>query len=46
LQCDRVAIYRLNSELSGEFIAESVGNEWVKVVEPGIKTVWEDTHLQ
>lgn len=46
LQCDRVAIYRFNSDWSGEFIAESVGNEWVKVVGPGIKTVWEDTHLQ
>lgn len=46
LQCDRVAIYRFNPDWSGEFIAESVGSEWVKVVGPGIKIVWEDTHLQ
>lgn len=46
LKCDRVAVYRFNPDWSGEFVAESVGNGWVKVVGPGIKTVWEDTHLQ
>ena len=46
LKADRVAVYRFNSNWSGEFIAESVGSGWVKLVGPDIKTVWEDTHLQ
>ncbi|WP_066424820.1 GAF domain-containing protein [Anabaena sp. 4-3] len=46
LRCDRVAVYRFNPDWSGEFIAESVGHLWVKLVGPDIKTVWEDTHLQ
>ncbi|MBD2664851.1 methyl-accepting chemotaxis sensory transducer with phytochrome sensor [Richelia sinica FACHB-800] len=46
LRCDRVGIYRFNPDWSGEFIAESVGTGWVKLVGPDIKTVWEDTHLQ
>ncbi|MUH00511.1 GAF domain-containing protein [Scytonema sp. UIC 10036] len=46
LRCDRVAVYRFNPDWSGEFLAESVGSGWVKLVGPDIKTVWEDTHLQ
>ncbi|YAF98434.1 MAG: GAF domain-containing protein [Nodularia sp. CChRGM 3473] len=46
LRCDRVAVFRFNSDWSGEFVAESVGNNWVKLVGPDIKTVWEDTYLQ
>jgi len=46
LKADRVAVYRFNPDWSGEFIAESVGSGWVKLVESGIKTVWDDTHLQ
>ncbi|ABA23383.1 chemotaxis sensory transducer, Phytochrome sensor [Trichormus variabilis ATCC 29413] len=46
LKCDRVAVYRFNPDWSGEFVAESVGSGWVKLVGPDIKTVWEDTHLQ
>ncbi|MBD2409181.1 chemotaxis protein [Nostoc calcicola FACHB-389] len=46
LRCDRVAVYRFNHDWSGEFVAESVGHNWVKLVGPDIKTVWEDTHLQ
>ncbi|MDZ7952401.1 GAF domain-containing protein [Nostoc sp. DedQUE09] len=46
LRCDRVAVYRFNPNWSGEFIAESAGHLWVKLVGPDIKTVWEDTHLQ
>ncbi|MEH1784224.1 MAG: GAF domain-containing protein [Nostoc sp.] len=46
LQCDRVAVYRFNPNWSGEFVAESAGHLWVKLVGPDIKTVWEDTHLQ
>ncbi|MBD2507837.1 GAF domain-containing protein [Nostoc muscorum FACHB-395] len=46
LRCDRVAVYRFNPNWTGEFVAESVGHNWVKLVGPDIKTVWEDTHLQ
>ncbi|MHC5596814.1 MAG: GAF domain-containing protein [Nostoc sp.] len=46
LKCDRVAVYRFNPNWSGDFVAESVGHNWVKLVGPDIKTVWEDTHLQ
>jgi methyl-accepting chemotaxis protein PixJ len=46
LRCDRVGVYRFNPDWSGEFVAESVGNNWVKLVGPGIKTIWADTHLQ
>jgi methyl-accepting chemotaxis protein PixJ len=34
LQCDRVGVYRLNEDWSGEFIAEPVGAGWVAVVSP------------
>ena len=46
LQCDRLAVYRFNPDWGGEFIAESVSREWVALVGPNIKTVWEDEHLQ
>ncbi|MEL6457193.1 MAG: GAF domain-containing protein [Cyanobacteria bacterium J06621_15] len=46
IECDRLAVYRFNADWSGEFVAESVANGWVPLVGPGIKTVWEDTHLQ
>ncbi|MEH2267322.1 MAG: GAF domain-containing protein [Nostoc sp.] len=46
LRCDRVAVYRFNADWSGEFVSESVGHGWVRLVGPDIKTVWEDTHLQ
>ncbi len=32
INCDRVAIYRFNSDWSGEFVAESVGGEWVPLL--------------
>jgi methyl-accepting chemotaxis protein PixJ len=46
LRCDRIAVYRFNSDWSGEFIAESVGHHWVKLVGVDIKTVWEDSYIQ
>ncbi len=33
LRCDRVGIYRFNPDWSGGFVAESVGSEWVKLLE-------------
>ncbi|MDZ7957802.1 MAG: GAF domain-containing protein [Aulosira sp. DedQUE10] len=46
LQCDRASIYRFNPDWSGEFVAESVGFGWVKLVGPDQKTVWADTQVQ
>ncbi|NJR49916.1 MAG: GAF domain-containing protein [Leptolyngbyaceae cyanobacterium CSU_1_3] len=46
LRADRVSVYRFNPDWSGEFIAESAGSSWVKLVTPDHKTAWEDTHLQ
>ncbi|MEB3338936.1 MAG: PAS domain S-box protein, partial [Leptolyngbyaceae bacterium] len=46
LQVDRVAVYRFNSDWNGDFIAESVDTGWVKLVEPDICKIWEDTYLQ
>ncbi|WP_416235747.1 GAF domain-containing protein [Nostoc sp. UHCC 0252] len=46
LKCDRVGVYRFNSDWSGEFVAESVGSGWIKMVSPDFYMVWEDTHLQ
>jgi PAS domain S-box-containing protein len=46
LQADRVAVYRFWPDWSGDFIVESVGSAWVKLVEPDQPQVWEDTHLQ
>ncbi len=46
LKCDRVAVYRFKDDWSGEFVAESVGNGWIKMVSPDFYMVWEDSHLQ
>ncbi|MEW6493122.1 MAG: GAF domain-containing protein, partial [Cyanobacteriota bacterium] len=46
LNCDRVAVYRFNSDWSGEFVAESVGPDWTPLVGPDIKKVWVDTYLK
>lgn len=46
LQGDRVAVYRFAPDWSGDFIAESVGPGWVKLVETEVVKVCEDTHLQ
>jgi two-component system sensor histidine kinase/response regulator len=31
INCDRIAIYRFNPDWSGEFVAESVGREWISL---------------
>jgi methyl-accepting chemotaxis protein PixJ len=46
LKCDRVGVYRFRPDWSGEFVSESVGTNWVKMVTPDFKMVWEDSHLQ
>ncbi|MBN3950427.1 MAG: GAF domain-containing protein [Nostoc sp. NMS7] len=46
LRCDRVGVYRFKPDWSSEFVAESVGNNWVKMVSPDLKMVWEDSYFQ
>ena len=46
LQGDRVAIYRFWPDWGGDFVTESVGETWVKLVHPDQSKVWEDTYLQ
>lgn len=46
LQADRVAVYRFHPDWSGEFIAEFVGEHWVKLVRADVNTVWQDSYLQ
>ncbi|MEH1964953.1 GAF domain-containing protein [Nostoc sp.] len=46
LQADRVAVYRFQADWSGEYIAEFVGDRWIKLVSYDTKTVWQDSYLQ
>ncbi|PSB58401.1 hypothetical protein C7B61_19325, partial [filamentous cyanobacterium CCP1] len=46
LQVDRVAVYRFQPDWSGDFVAESVGDNWVKLVSRDVQKVWQDTYLQ
>ena len=46
LQTDRTAIYRFNPDWSGDFVVESVGENWVKLIGRDIKKVCEDVYLQ
>jgi GAF domain-containing protein len=46
LQADRVAVYRFQADWSGEYIAEFVGDRWIKLVSADTKTVWQDSYLQ
>ena len=33
INCDRVAVYRFHPDWSGEFVCESVGSEWISLVQ-------------
>jgi two-component system, chemotaxis family, CheB/CheR fusion protein len=46
IKCDRVALYCFNEDWSGQFIAESVEDGWIKLVEAEKQQVWIDTYLQ
>lgn len=46
LKCDRVAVYRFNSDWGGQFVSESVGKSWIDLVGLNLETAWNDTHLQ
>ncbi|NUN66015.1 PAS domain S-box protein [Pseudanabaena biceps] len=46
LDLDRVAIYQFKPDWGGEFIVESVGDDWVKLIENGVHKTWDDSYLQ
>jgi PAS domain S-box-containing protein len=46
LQVDRVAIYQFLPDWSGRFVAESVGDGWVRLVGNDVQPIWEDTYLK
>lgn len=46
LGVDRAVVYQFDSNWSGDFIAESVGSEWVTLVNSDVQKVLEDTYLQ
>ncbi len=46
LDLDRVVFYQFNSNWGGEFIVESVGDAWVKLIENGVHKTWDDSYLQ
>lgn len=46
LKCDRVALYRFNLDWSGQFVAESCGQEWKNLVYNQQQFSWKDSYLQ
>jgi diguanylate cyclase (GGDEF)-like protein/PAS domain S-box-containing protein len=46
LQVDRVVVYQFNPDWSGDFIVESVNENWVKLVGTDNSIIWTDTYLQ
>lgn len=46
LNCDRVVVYRFNSDWSGDFVSESVALGWSPLIGFDLTTVWSDTCLQ
>jgi len=46
LQTDRTAIYRFNPDWSGDFVVESVGEGWRKLIGSDLQKNCADTYLQ
>ncbi|MEG4533348.1 PAS domain S-box protein [Microcoleus sp. D2_18a_D3] len=46
LQTDRTTIYRFNPDWSGDFVVESVGEDWRKLIGSDIQQNCADTYLQ
>ena len=46
LQTDRTAIYRFNPDWSGDFVVESVGEGWIKLIGSELQKNCVDTYLQ
>ncbi|MBF2064689.1 MAG: GAF domain-containing protein [Calothrix sp. C42_A2020_038] len=46
LNADRVVVFQFKPDWSGEFVAESVNGNWVRLVGANGRQVWADTYLQ
>lgn len=46
LKCDRVVLYRFNSDLTGRFVAESVTTNLASISDLQLEDVWQDSCLQ
>ena len=46
LKCDRLVLYRFNSDWSGKFVTESVGKGWISLIKNELQIMWKDTYLQ
>ena len=46
LKCDRLVLYRFNPDWSGKFVAESVGEGWIRLIKNELQIMWQDTYLQ
>ncbi|MEB3289523.1 MAG: PAS domain-containing protein [Leptolyngbya sp.] len=46
LQVDRAVVYRFLPDWSGDFVAESVAESWVRLLDPDLRQVLTDTCLQ
>ena len=46
LKCDRLVLYRFNSDWSGKFVTESVGEGWISLIKNELQIMWRDTYLQ
>ncbi len=46
LKCDRVAIYRFNPDWSGEFVAESIAEGWISLIQKPDDFNWPNNLLE
>ncbi|WP_017292433.1 ATP-binding protein [Geminocystis herdmanii] len=46
LDCDRVAVYKFDSDGGGNFVAENIKSESISMVNDKIKRIWNDTFLK
>ena len=46
LKCDRAVLYQFNPDWSGEFVAESVAEGWIRAIGTQLQDGWDDTCLQ
>lgn len=46
LDCDRVAVYKFDSDGGGNFVAENIKSESISMVDDKIKRIWNDTFLK
>ena len=46
MKCDRAVLYQFNPDWSGEFVAESVAEGWIRAIGTQLQDGWDDTCLQ